>query len=80
HSPAIQQGKQPDAAWGEEDEKRFVNRLEEELDKVFTFQKVKSQEIIRRINSTEKEVNEVIARTQSAEQDERAKANEPSED
>ncbi|KAK3070067.1 vacuolar transporter chaperone [Teratosphaeriaceae sp. CCFEE 6253] len=80
HSPAIQQGKQPDAAWGEEDEKRFVNRLEEELDKVFTFQKVKSQEIIRRINSTEKEVNEVIVRTQSAEQDERAKANEPSED
>ncbi|KAI7703642.1 hypothetical protein KC353_g13998, partial [Hortaea werneckii] len=36
-------------AWSEEDEQRFVNHLEEELDKVFTFQRVKSQEIIRRI-------------------------------
>lgn len=80
HTPAIQQGRHEDGSWTEDDEKRFVNRLEEELDKVFTFQKVKSQEIIRRINSTEKEVNEVIQRTQSAEQDERAKANEPSED
>ncbi|TKA83275.1 hypothetical protein B0A55_00808 [Friedmanniomyces simplex] len=80
HTPAIQQGKHTDGEWSEEDEKRFVNRLEQELDKVFTFQKVKSQEIIRRINSTEKEVNEVIGRTQSAEQDERAKANAPSED
>ncbi|KAK4898241.1 vacuolar transporter chaperone [Elasticomyces elasticus] len=79
HTPAFQQGKQ-DEEWSEEDEKRFVNKLEEELDKVFTFQKVKSQEIIRRINSTEKEVNEVIARTQSAEQDAQAKANAPSED
>ncbi|KAI7301192.1 hypothetical protein KC315_g16790, partial [Hortaea werneckii] len=32
-------------AWSEEDEQRFVNHLEEELDKVFTFQRVKSQEI-----------------------------------
>ncbi|KAK1820069.1 vacuolar transporter chaperone [Friedmanniomyces endolithicus] len=80
HSPAIQQGKHADEEWSEDDEKRFVNKLEEELDKVFTFQQVKSQEIIRRINSTEKEVNEVIARTQSAEQDERTRANAPSED
>ncbi|KAK0913775.1 vacuolar transporter chaperone [Friedmanniomyces endolithicus] len=80
HTPAIQQGKHADEEWSEDDEKRFVNKLEEELDKVFTFQQVKSQEIIRRINSTEKEVNEVIARTQSAEQDERTRANAPSED
>ncbi|KAI6888624.1 hypothetical protein KC318_g15121, partial [Hortaea werneckii] len=65
-------------AWSEEDEQRFVNHLEEELDKVFTFQRVKSQEIIRRINASEKEVNEVIARSQAAGQgDERAKANAP---
>ncbi|RMY21345.1 hypothetical protein D0866_12298, partial [Hortaea werneckii] len=68
-------------AWSEEDEQRFVNHLEEELDKVFTFQRVKSQEIIRRINASEKEVNEVIARSQAAGQgDERAKANAPTEE
>ncbi|KAI7225729.1 SPX-domain-containing protein, partial [Hortaea werneckii] len=67
--------------WSEEDEQRFVNHLEEELDKVFTFQRVKSQEIIRRINASEKEVNEVIARSQAAGQgDERAKANAPTEE
>lgn len=57
-----------------------MNLLEQELDKVFTFQKVKSQEIIRRIKASEKEVNDAIARTQAALQDERAKADEPSED
>ncbi|KAI7111917.1 SPX-domain-containing protein, partial [Hortaea werneckii] len=42
---------------------------------------VKSQEIIRRINASEKEVNEVIARSQAAGQgDERAKANAPTEE
>lgn len=66
--------------WDEEDEQRFVNQLEEELDKVFTFQKVKSQEIIRRINASEKEVSEVISRSQAAEQNERAKASAPTED
>ena len=50
------------------------------MDKVFTFQKVKAQEIIRRIDASEKEVGEVIARAQAAEQDERAKDNAPSED
>ncbi|KAK3674484.1 vacuolar transporter chaperone [Recurvomyces mirabilis] len=80
HTPAIQQVHKQAAAWSEDDEKRFVNQLEEELDKVFTFQKVKSQEIIRRINATEKEVNEVIGRSQAAEQDASAKANEPDEE
>ena len=37
-------------------------QLEAELDKVFTFQRVKSGEIVRRIKSTEREVNDVIAR------------------
>ncbi|KAI7659434.1 SPX-domain-containing protein, partial [Hortaea werneckii] len=73
--------KKSSQAWSEEDEQRFVNHLEEELDKVFTFQRVKSQEIIRRINASEKEVNEVIARSQAAGQgDERAKANAPTEE
>ena len=81
HTPAIQQGQKPKRKpWDEEDEQRFVNKLEEELEKVYTFQKVKSQEIIRRIRTTEKEVNEAISRTEEAQHDERFKANEPSEE
>lgn len=52
--------------WTEEDEQRFVNELEQELDKVYTFQKVKSQEIIRRIKTSEKEVSDAISRTEAA--------------
>ncbi|KAL8687296.1 MAG: hypothetical protein Q9218_006489 [Villophora microphyllina] len=48
--------------WNEEDEKAFVAELEAELDKVWTFQRVKSGEIVRRIKASEKEVNEVISR------------------
>ena len=48
--------------WTEDDEKSFVAQLEAELDKVFTFQRVKSGEIVRRIKGTEREVNDVIAR------------------
>jgi len=81
HTPAIQSGHKPKRKpWGEEDEQRFVNQLEQELDKVFTFQKVKSQEIIRRIKASEREVDDVISRTEAAQNDERLKANEPSED
>ena len=48
--------------WTEDDEKSFVAELEAELDKVFTFQRVKSGEIVRRIKASEKEVNHVIGR------------------
>ena len=48
--------------WTEDDEKSFVAELEGELEKVFTFQRVKSGEIVRRIKASEKEVNHVIAR------------------
>ena len=54
-------------SWTEDDEKTFVAQLEAELDKVFTFQRVKSEEIVRRIKSSETEVNEVIARLDSGE-------------
>ncbi|KAA8912323.1 VTC domain-containing protein [Sphaerosporella brunnea] len=46
--------------WTEEDEKAFVQVLEAELDKVFTFQKVKSGEIVRRIKVSQKDVEDVI--------------------
>ncbi|KAI9843826.1 MAG: hypothetical protein M1837_006087 [Sclerophora amabilis] len=48
--------------WTEDDEKRFVAELESELDKVFTFQRVKSGEIVRRIRASEKEVNDVVGK------------------
>jgi SPX domain protein involved in polyphosphate accumulation len=54
--------------------------LEQELDKVFTFQKVKSQEIVRRITASEKEVGEAIARTETANRDESARPDAPTED
>ncbi|KAI9868638.1 MAG: vacuolar transporter chaperone [Trichoglossum hirsutum] len=48
--------------WTEDDEKRFVAELEEQLDRVFTFQTVKSGEIVRRIKASEKEVSDVISK------------------
>lgn len=51
--------------WTEEDEKAFVQSLEGELDKVFTFQKVKAGEIIRRIKISEKEVEDVVKQLDS---------------
>lgn len=46
--------------WNEDDEKAFVQQLEAELDKVFTFQKLKSEEIVRRIKNSEREVKTVV--------------------
>lgn len=46
--------------WSEDDEKAFVQLLEAELDKVFTFQKLKSGEIVSRIKNGETEVNEIV--------------------
>jgi SPX domain protein involved in polyphosphate accumulation len=51
--------------WTEEDEGRFIRRIDEELDKVHTKQKVKAIEISRRIASSEKEVKDVVARLDS---------------
>lgn len=51
--------------WNEDDEKAFVQQLEGELDKVFTFQKLKSEEIVRRIKLSEREVKTVVERQES---------------
>lgn len=48
--------------WSEDDEKRFVTLLESELEKVFLFQKRKSEEIVERIKQSELEVNDVVSR------------------
>lgn len=48
--------------WTEEDESRFVSKLEVELDKVHTKQQVKAMEISRRIAVSEREVRDVVNR------------------
>lgn len=48
--------------WTEDDETRFVSLLESELEKVFLFQKRKSEEIVDRIKESELEVNDVVSR------------------
>lgn len=51
-----------DKEWTEEDETRFVGKLEIELEKVHTKQQVKAMEISRRIAVSEREVKEVVNR------------------
>ncbi|KAJ8105822.1 hypothetical protein OPT61_g9950 [Boeremia exigua] len=50
--------------WDEKAEQSFVEQLEKELDKVYSFVRVKSEEIIRRIAASDKEVNTAVARSQ----------------
>ncbi|KAL2807654.1 VTC domain-containing protein [Aspergillus granulosus] len=52
--------------WTEDDERLFVTLLESELDKVFNFQKLKSEEIVRRIQASEKDVDDVVTRLNSS--------------
>ena len=49
-------------AWTDDDEAAFIRQLEGELDKVYTFQKLKSQEIVGRIKASDQEVNQVLER------------------
>lgn len=65
YPPGTDPAVSPPKQWTEEDEKAFVGVLEAELDKVFTFQKVKSGEIVRRIKVSEKEVEDVVKKLDS---------------
>ncbi|KAA8650438.1 putative vacuolar transporter chaperone (Vtc4) [Aspergillus tanneri] len=64
--PSPENNKPDRKPWTEENEKEFVSLLESELDKVFTFQKIKSEEIVRRIQVSETDVSDVITRLDSA--------------
>ena len=78
---ATQPGKNKRKPWDEDDEQRFINQMEEELDKVYTFQTVKSQEIMRRIKTSEKEVDDVVGRMSAAQtSDGQGKVEEPDEE
>nr|5IJP_A Chain A, Crystal structure of the SPX domain of Chaetomium thermophilum Vtc4 in complex with inositol hexakisphosphate (InsP6). [Thermochaetoides thermophila] len=56
--------KPPRREWTEDDESRFVSKLEAELDKVHAKQQVKAMEISRRIAVSEREVQDVVGRLQ----------------
>lgn len=66
--------------WTEADEKRFVALLESELDKVATFQNVKSKEIIQRIQASEREVNDVVSRLEIPASNSRRAAERPTDE
>lgn len=55
-------GKPSRREWTEDDESRFVSKLESELEKVHTKQQVKAMEISRRIAVSEREVRDVVNR------------------
>ncbi|KAI9846954.1 MAG: vacuolar transporter chaperone, partial [Thelocarpon superellum] len=61
-SPTADHPRPPRRAWTEEDEKRFIADLEGQLEKVFAFQKVKSEEIVQRIETSEREVRDVVSK------------------
>ena len=48
--------------WTDDNEAAFIKQLEGELDKVFTFQKLKSQGIVGKIKASEQEVKQVLDR------------------
>lgn len=52
----------PRREWTEDDESRFIYRLESELEKVYQKQQLKTIEITRRLQASERDVNDVVAR------------------
>ncbi|EPX70998.1 vacuolar transporter chaperone complex subunit [Schizosaccharomyces octosporus yFS286] len=55
-----------DGGWSEEDESDFVELLEKELDKVYSFQKAKSEETLERIRYCEEQTSDAISRLNSS--------------
>lgn len=55
--------------WSEESESKFVELLEKELDKVYSFQRVKLEEINRRIQIETREVD-LLCQSENPEEDE----------
>lgn len=57
---ALNEGLARTPEWSDQQEEKFVELLEAELDKVYTFQKVKNSEISRRLKDAEKDVNNIL--------------------
>lgn len=62
--------KKNDSQWSNELEEEFLNKLEIELDKVYSFTKVKNTELKRRIKDVEKRVDNVIKNLHTTEEEE----------
>lgn len=60
--PSKNKQKAPKQEWTENDEARFLQRLDEELEKVYNKTQVKTSEIQRRIMWEEKEVDSLVKR------------------
>ncbi|KAK8049659.1 VTC domain-containing protein [Apiospora phragmitis] len=60
--PSKKKQKAPKQEWTENDEARFLQRLDEELEKVYNKTQVKTSEIQRRIMWEEKEVDSLVKR------------------
>lgn len=55
----------PKREWSEDDESRFIYRLEAELEKVYQKQQLKTIEITRRLQASERDVDDIVARLNS---------------
>lgn len=63
--PTKQNPKPKRQEWTEEDEGKFIARIEQELEKVFSKQKLKLIEISGRIQSTNKDVDDIVQRLEN---------------
>lgn len=66
---AILKKKLPYAEWQEEDESKFVEKLEKELAKVYNFQRVKLSEITKHIQQETQEVDALCEKEHPEEDD-----------
>lgn len=61
--------KDNDGKWRNELEEEFLDKLETELDKVYSFTKVKNTEIKRRIKDADKQVNNMVKNLNNTDED-----------
>lgn len=66
---ALNEGLTKAPEWSDQQEEKFVELLEAELDKVYTFQKVKNSEISRRLKDAEKDVNNILTAAETTQID-----------
>lgn len=81
-APTAETPKPARREWTEEDERNFVSLLERELEKVFLYQKRKSEEIVESIQASELDVLDVVGRLDSTngERRQNARPHEPPSD
>lgn len=78
-SPTPENPKPARREWNEEDERNFVSLLERELEKVFLYQRRKSEEIVESIQASELDVQDVVGRLDLTTGDRRQSARPPAD-